>query len=64
MAQIGQGDGFDGELDNFQEPELSSLERLVRLHYSSFLSALTDLSIEYGRYPATTIDYALPRPIL
>jgi len=27
-AAIGQGDGFDGELDNFQEPELSSLERL------------------------------------
>ena len=31
-AAIGQGDGFDGELDNFQEPELSSLVRLVRLY--------------------------------
>ncbi|KAH9953158.1 caspase domain-containing protein [Russula dissimulans] len=27
-AHHGQGDGFDGELDNFQEPELSSLVRL------------------------------------
>jgi len=27
-AAIGQGDGFDGELDNFQEPELSSLVKL------------------------------------
>jgi len=27
-ARHGQGDGFDGELDNFQEPELSSLVRL------------------------------------
>jgi len=31
MAHGGQGDGFDGELDAFQEPELSSLGRLVRL---------------------------------
>jgi hypothetical protein len=27
-AHNGQGDGFDGELDNFQEPELSSIVRL------------------------------------
>jgi len=27
-AHKGQGNGFDGELDNFQEPELSSLVRL------------------------------------
>jgi len=27
-AHRGQGDGFDGELDNFQEPELSSIVRL------------------------------------
>ncbi|KAI9510660.1 caspase domain-containing protein [Russula earlei] len=27
-ASHGEGDGFDGELDNFQEPELSSLVRL------------------------------------
>jgi len=32
-AHRGQGEGFDGELDNFQEPKLSSLVRLVRLHY-------------------------------
>jgi hypothetical protein len=38
-AHNGQGDGFDGELDNFQQPELSSLERLVCLHHVSFLSA-------------------------
>jgi hypothetical protein len=25
--------GFDGELDNFQEPELSSLVKLVRVHH-------------------------------
>ncbi len=31
--------GFDGELDNFQEPELSSLVRLVRLHDGSVLCA-------------------------
>ena len=30
----GEGAGFDGELDNFQEPNLSSLSKLVRLgHY-------------------------------
>jgi hypothetical protein len=27
--------GFDGELDNFQEPELSSLGKLVRFHHGS-----------------------------
>jgi len=27
-AHHGRGDGFDGELDNFQEPELSSIVRL------------------------------------
>jgi len=27
-ARRGRGLGFDGELDNFQEPELSSLVRL------------------------------------
>ena len=32
MAHRGQGNGFDGELDNFQQPQLSSLVRLVRLH--------------------------------
>ena len=32
-AHRGQGDGFDGELDNFQEPKLSSLVRLVRLRH-------------------------------
>jgi hypothetical protein len=29
-AHHGQGDGFDGELDAFQEPQLSSFVRLVR----------------------------------
>jgi hypothetical protein len=27
-ASHGEGDGFDGELDNFQEPLLSSLAKL------------------------------------
>ena len=27
----GEGNGFDGELVNFQEPNLSSLSKLVRL---------------------------------
>jgi hypothetical protein len=31
--------GFDGELDNFQEPELSSLGKLVRVHHGSVLYA-------------------------
>jgi len=31
--------GFDGELDNFQQPELSSLGKLVRVHYISVLCA-------------------------
>ena len=37
MARQGQGNGFDGELDDFQEPELSSLVRLVRLHHGWLL---------------------------
>ncbi|KAI9432855.1 caspase domain-containing protein [Lactarius indigo] len=31
-ATHGEGDGFDGELDNFQEPLLSSLAKLVSVH--------------------------------
>ena len=33
-ASHGEGDGFDGELDNFQEPVLSSLAKLVRVHHT------------------------------
>jgi hypothetical protein len=58
MAASGNGVRFDGELDTFQEPELSSLGRLVRLHCSSVLSLLIVVSIEYGRYPAAMIGYA------
>lgn len=32
-AHHGKGIGFDGELDNFQEPNLSSIVKLVRLHH-------------------------------
>ncbi len=32
IATRGEGDGFDGELDNFQEPVLSGLRKLVRVH--------------------------------
>jgi hypothetical protein len=32
-AAHGEGNGFDEELDNFQEPALSSLVRLVRFHH-------------------------------
>lgn len=34
-ASHGEGDGFDGELDNFQEPVLSSLAKLVRVHHTN-----------------------------
>jgi hypothetical protein len=34
LAAHGEGNGFDGELDNFQEPELSSLVKLVRFRHS------------------------------
>lgn len=30
----GEGVGFDDEIDDFQEPILSSLSKLVRLHYN------------------------------
>jgi hypothetical protein len=51
--------GFDGELDNFQKPELSSLVKLVRVHHGSVLCAYRSLlSIEYGRYSAAIISYA------
>jgi hypothetical protein len=39
LEASGQALHFDGELDNFQEPELSSLGKLVRLHRISGLSA-------------------------
>ena len=58
MATRGFGPGFNGELDDFQKPELSSLVRLVRLHCSSVLSPLIVVSVEYGRYPAAMIGYA------
>ncbi|KAH9172758.1 caspase domain-containing protein [Lactarius sanguifluus] len=38
QASRGKGDGFDGELDNFQEPVLSSLARLVRVHHTNDLA--------------------------
>jgi hypothetical protein len=35
--------GFDGELNNFQEPELSSLVKLVRCHHGSvYNNTVTD----------------------
>jgi hypothetical protein len=51
--------GFDGELDNFQQPELSSLGNWCVCIMVQF-NALIDrfLSIEYGRYPAAMISYA------
>jgi hypothetical protein len=49
--------GFDGELDNFQEPELSSLVKLVRLHHGSVLYAHRSLlTIEYERSPGAMIN--------
>lgn len=35
QASRGKGDGFDGELDNFQEPVLSSLAKLVRVRHTN-----------------------------
>lgn len=42
-ASHGEGDGFDGELDNFQEPVLSSLAKLVRVHHTMMQLAVMDL---------------------
>jgi hypothetical protein len=56
--------GFDGELDNFQEPELSSLAKLVRVQcimvrfYALIDRMFCFFCIEYGRYPAAMISYA------
>jgi hypothetical protein len=48
-ARRGRGSGFDGELDNFQEPELSSLVRLVRFRHAVVsVRQLMALSVEYG----------------
>jgi hypothetical protein len=48
-AHNGQGDGFDGELDNFQEPELSSLVKLVSLLWVWVAEhRLIAMFIEYG----------------
>ena len=53
LEASGQAVHFDGELDNFQEPELSSLGKLVRLHrISGFVRPPIALFVEYGRYPA------------
>ena len=45
------GNDFDGELDNFQEPKLSSLWKLVRLlyHFCPLISADLYLRSEHGR---------------
>ena len=37
-ATRGRGDDFDGELDNFQDPVLSSLGKLVRVHHTNDLA--------------------------
>ena len=51
--------GFDGELDDFQKPQLSSLVKLVRVHHGSVLYAYRSLlTLGYGRYPAAMINYA------
>jgi hypothetical protein len=41
MALAAQGEGkvIDGELDDFQEPELSSLVKLVRFRHSCLVYA-------------------------
>ena len=58
-AASGRGGGFDGELNDFQQPELRSFERLVCLRQSSvFFRSLITLFIVYGRYPAAMIGYA------
>ena len=48
-AARGEGNGFDGDLDNFQEPDLSSLVKLVSLspYLFSFYTSMT-LDAEYG----------------
>jgi hypothetical protein len=58
-THLGDADRFDGELDNFQQPELSSLEKLVCSHHVSVFvgSLIAALFIEYGRYPAAMIGY-------
>jgi hypothetical protein len=49
-AARGEGYGFDGELDNFQQPELSSLVKLVSSssYMFSFYTLLMTLDAEYG----------------
>jgi hypothetical protein len=40
-AARGEGNGFDGDLDNFQEPELSSLVKLVSFFRRTCFSFFT-----------------------
>jgi hypothetical protein len=48
-ASHGEGEGFDGELDNFQEPVLSSLAKLVRIHHTMMRLAVDGVTfLGYG----------------
>ena len=42
-ASHGEGGGFDGELDNFQKPVLTSLAVLVRVHHTIMRLAVMGL---------------------
>jgi hypothetical protein len=41
-ARRGEGPGFDGDLNNFQAPQLSSLAKLVSIPLSGYCNPLTD----------------------
>ena len=56
-AARGEGNGFDGDLDNFQEPELSSLVRLVRF---VILACLTLADGVVHRIWMTPFNYEVP----
>lgn len=50
MASHGEGEGFDGELDNFQEPVLSSLAKLVCVHHTMMWPAVDRITFQgHGR---------------
>jgi hypothetical protein len=55
-ASHGEGEGFDGELDNFQEPVLSSLAKLVCVDHTMMWPAADGIScLGYGRSSKTVI---------
>ena len=58
-AAQGEGTGFDGELNNFQSPQLSSLSKLVSalLDFYAVGLLLMRLCSEHGRHPALVTHF-------